>query len=230
MKIIVITGASRGIGRATAQKFLDEGWRVIGTSTSGDSNFDNENFKLVTLDYLRPETISTSAEEIKKMTDVIDVLLNNAGVVFDLPDVAIDIAKLRKTLEVDLIGQIDLTERLIPLIKDGGHIINVGSRSAVLNEPLDDIDAPAYRIAKTALSMYTKLIAQRPLNKKIIASSIDPGWVKTDMGNAGATEELKPNREPEDVVNDIYNLIMSNPETGYFWKFRTGRRGEKRSW
>ncbi len=225
MKTIVITGASRGIGKATARRFLDEGWFVIGTSTSGNTIFNDANFKSVVLDYLKPETIPVAVGEVKNVAKSIDVLLNNAGVVFDLPDTAVDILKLRKTLEVDLIGHIDLTERLLSLIAKGGHIINVGSCSAVLNDPLDDIDAPAYRIAKTALSMYTKLLARRPRDMDIVVSSIDPGWVKTDMGNSAASEDSKPDREPEDVAQDIYDLVMSNPETGQFWRF-----GKKRSW
>ncbi len=61
--------------------------------------------------------------------------------------------------------------------------------------------------------------------KGIIVSSIDPGWVKTDMGNLGATEDEKPNREPEEVADDVYHLVTSVKESGQFWKF-----GKKREW
>ncbi len=219
MKTVVITGVSRGIGLATAKKFLDEGWFVIGTSTRGKVDIESPNFKLVALDYLKPESIPATITKIKETKTKIDVLINNAGALFDTDDTTVDISKLRKTLEVNLIGTIDFTERLLPQIQSGGQIINVGSMSAILNQPLDDMDAPAYRISKVAINMYTKHLAKRLGDRAITVSSIDPGWVKTDMGTKEAP------RSPEEVAEEMFKLATTAHESGQFW-----RSGKKRSW
>lgn len=73
--------------------------------------------------------------------------------------------------------------------------------------------------------MYTRTLAFRLKEKGIIVSSLDPGWVKTDMGNLGATENEKPDREPEEVADEIYDLVINVKESGYFWKL-----GKKREW
>ena len=66
MKTILITGASRGIGLATAKKFLDEGYFVIGTSTSGGSDFKHDNLKIFQLDLSNSESIKTAVEHISQ--------------------------------------------------------------------------------------------------------------------------------------------------------------------
>ena len=220
MKNVIITGASRGIGLATAKKFLDEGWFVIGTATSSKrGQLDSPNFKWVTLDYLRPESISMAVDEIKKLNIGIDVLINNAGALFEPEDeIKIDILKLRKTLEVNLIGQVDFTKKILSIISNGGQIINVGSRSAILNEELRDIDAPAYRISKVAINMYTKLLARQLWDRGISVSSIDPGSVKTDMNP-------QAKKLPEEVAEEMYALATTKHTTGQFW-----RSGKMRDW
>ncbi|MEK7567947.1 MAG: SDR family NAD(P)-dependent oxidoreductase [Patescibacteria group bacterium] len=217
MKTVLITGASRGIGFATAKKFLAEGWRVIGTTTKkGQTIFDNANFKLIHLDYLKEETILSAVKEIE---EAIDVLINNAGALFESEDIIkVDMEILRKTLEVNLIGQISFTEKILPMIKNGGQIINVGSRSAILNEELAEIDAPAYRISKVAINMYTKLLAKQLESRGIIVSSIDPGSVKTDMNT-------QAKKLPEEVAEEMYALATTKHESGQFWK-----SGKKRGW
>ena len=99
MKTLVITGANRGIGLATANKFLAEGWRVIGTSTSGESKIQDPNFTIVRLDLTSDEQIKESVDKIKKVTKEIDVLINNAGVLLDDGEEKIDVKKLAERLE-----------------------------------------------------------------------------------------------------------------------------------
>lgn len=109
MKSIVITGASRGIGRATAEKFLAEGWRVIGTYFSTPPSIAADNFIAVALDQGSPESIQYAVETIKKTAPSIDALVNNAAVLLDAREDAPDIEKIKKTFDVNLFGIIDLT-------------------------------------------------------------------------------------------------------------------------
>lgn len=218
MKIVVITGAGRGLGKATAEQFLTEGWKVIGTSTSG-SGWESENTKWVQLDLLNSKSIARATEDI--VTQPIYALVNNSGIYLSEEadaSPADRVSILRKTLEVNLIGAIDFAERLIPHIESGGHIISIGSNMGGLTTVSGD-DEPAYRISKVGMSMYTQVLAFRLRDKNIKASIIDPGWIKTDMGGSSAP------REAQDVAKEIFTLATSDIPTGKFWK-----QGKERTW
>lgn len=225
MKTIVITGASRGIGLATANKFLAEGWRVIGTYLNNQIPVDYPNLTSIQMDQGSTESIRNVVEKIKSLNIKIDALVNNAGIILDTHDNTADVNKIRKTFEVDLFGFIDLTEQLLSLINPGAHIVNIDSLYGCFSFPIDDESSSAYRMAKAALNMYTRTLAFRLKDKEIIVSSLDPGWVKTDMGSKAATETEGPDREPEESARDIYRLVATVTESGYFWKF-----DEKREW
>ncbi len=218
MKTVLITGVSRGIGKAAAEKFLSQGWQVLGTSTSGNSSFEQDALRVFRLNLLEPESIRQFVQEIENSKEKIAVLINNAGASFDRGSALVDPDILRKTLEVNLIGLIDLTNRLLPLIHDGGHIINISSGSGSLTE-FSGSWAPAYSISKAALNMFTRVLASQLKSRKIIVSSLSPGWVKTDMGGPGAP------RDPSEPANEIFELAISKVDSGYFWA-----QGHKRTW
>ncbi len=220
MKTVLITGASRGIGKALANKFLEEGYFVIGTSTNRNTDSNHENFKVVQLDLSNPGSINSCVKEIKELGKNIDVLVNNAAMAVEeeIESDQINIDYLRKTLEVNLIGIVDFTEKIIPAINYGGHIINVSSRAGSLDYKVYRLNYPAYRISKTALNMVTKIWSER-LDGKITVSSTHPGWVKTDMGGSDAEEE------PGVAAESIFKLANSKVETGQFWF-----KGEKFPW
>src|SRR3990167_10375621 len=125
MKIVVITGVSRGIGEALANKFLQEGYGVIGTSTSGKSKINSPNLMMIKLDLSDTVSIKKAGKDIKNTTANIDILMNNAGISADEELGKIDINVLRKNLEVNLIGLIAFTELLLPIISQNGQIINM---------------------------------------------------------------------------------------------------------
>jgi len=225
MKTVLITGISKGIGLALAKKFLKEGFEVIGTIYTGKSPENNPNLSVFKLDLSSPESIAHCAKEIISTGKRVDMLINNAGALFDEDDTSVIVEKLRKTLEVNLIGTIDFTERIIPLINPGGHIVSVSSTAGSL-ELAGHASAshfprhyPSYKISKAALNMYTRTLAIRLKPEKITVSSVHPGWVKTDMGGKDA------DMTTEEAANGIYNTAVSHPETGQFWF-----KGEKMPW
>lgn len=224
MKTIIVTGASRGIGNGIAKKFLQKGWFVIGTSTTGTIDIDSENFIPIQLDLTKPESIKYASRKIKDLGRSVDVLVNNAGVLHEKGNpLKIEMESLRSTFEVNVFGTIDFTEQIIPFLKSDGHIVNVSSRMGAFTTTRVGVRSPgsypSYRIAKAALNMYTHALAGRFENEGIKVSSIDPGWVKTDMGGPLA------DRTPEDVGEDIYTLVMANVESGHFWQ-----EGKIREW
>ncbi|MFH1178537.1 MAG: SDR family NAD(P)-dependent oxidoreductase [bacterium] len=226
MKTVVITGASKGIGLATAKKFLSEGWRVIGTYLDAPILIQDKNLIAIQYDQSNPESIAKVSEKIKEIASKLDALINNAGILIDAEDETANPVKVRKTLEVNVIGVVDLTERLLPLFEKDSHIVNLNSGHGVISKPvLDDATASGYRISKAALNMYTRHLAFRVESRGIIVSALAPGWVNTDMGNIIATETEKPDREPEEAANDIFQLVTTVKETGQFWKL-----GKKTEW
>lgn len=222
MKNVLITGVSKGIGKALAQKFLKEGYFVFGTSVNGEVDFSDPNLSVVELELSSTESIARCASKLLKSGEKIDIQINNAGAMLDEDETTVIPDKLRKTLEINLIGPIDLTEQILPIINDGGHIINVASSAGSLalpaNDSHDEGHYPSYKISKTAVNMYTKTLAAR-LKDKVTVSSVHPGWVKTDIGGQDAPVT------PEETAENIFKLAISRPETGQFWF-----NGEKMPW
>jgi len=238
MKTVLITGIGRGIGRALAEKFLIESYRVIGTTTTGKSDFSHPNLIVHQLDLSSAESIDRCCADMARASSkngiTIDILINNAGVMFDGDETSVIVDKLRKTLEVNLIGTIDFTEHIIPSMTHDGHIVSISSSAGSLTHTdMNHLEGahfpfhyPAYRISKCALNMYARSLAMRMQHERqttgpagsaginehcITVSVINPGWVKTAMGGDDATTT------PEEAAENIYNLAISRPETGQFW-------------
>ena len=216
-KTVLITGASKGIGLMLAKKFLEKGFKVIGTSTSGKiEGIVNENFKVLQLGLSDFKSIETLKKTIDEKGTIIDILLNNAGIGPDLHTTIPEKISFKKTFDVNVTGTTFLTESLIENINKGGKIINVTSKMGSI-ELCERIDSVAYRMSKTALNMYTKILSNR-LGEKIKVASIHPGWVKTTIAKNNIAEAPLT---PEESANGIFNFVMSDFRTGIFWNVET---------
>ncbi len=217
MKTVVITGASRGIGKALAEKFLAQGDFVIGTSRTGTSSSEDANFLMLPLELRDAKSIDQCINTLIALNKPIDILINNAWTWHEQDNEAtIAIPVLRETLETNVFGVIALSEQISALMKDGSQIINISSRRGSCEQTTDTL-YPCYSIAKAALNMYTKKLAMR-LKEKVTVSCVHPGSVQTDMNPDGEISA-------KESANDIYQLIMNNKETGQFWY-----KGEKFPW
>jgi len=218
MKTVFITGINRGIGKGIAQRFLKEGYFVVGTSLDSNIDYLNYNLKSFKLDLYDDKSIEDCAKEVLVFGKNIDIYINNAGVLLDIDKISIDVDILRKTLQINLIGAIDLTQKLLPLINNGGHIVNISS-SAGSMEDVHHTEYPAYKISKAGLNMFTSWLAFK-LKDKIKVSSVHPGRVNTEM--AGWAGELSM----EEAVGHIFDTAINKDlETGQFWF-----KGEKFIW
>lgn len=219
MKTAILTGCSRGIGFATVDLLTDNNnIKVIGTSTSGNCSISKSNFDCFQLNLSESQSINEFVNIIGNTK--IDFLINNAGVLLEKwNESVINLKHLRQTFNVNLFGTIELTEKLIPNFNENGQIVNVTSDWGSFSEKNFDEFQPHYKMSKSALNMYTKLLAKRLENKNIIVSSFDPGWTQTDMGGNDAK------RKPMAVANDIKNLLHSVSESGNFW-----HQGKIREW
>ncbi|MCL6461402.1 MAG: SDR family NAD(P)-dependent oxidoreductase [Flavobacterium micromati] len=216
-KTILITGASKGIGFSLAKKFLENGFKVIGTSRSGKiEGIENENFETLQLDLSDFKNIEILKKEINEKGRKIDILINNAGIGPDLDFNNPEEITFKQTFAVNVIGTTFLTEVLIENINIDGKIINISSKmgSIALCERIDSV---AYRMSKTALNMYTKILSNR-LSEKIKVASLHPGWVRTTIAKSIITEGRL---STEESAKGIFDFTISDLKSGIFWDVET---------
>ncbi|MBI2473793.1 SDR family NAD(P)-dependent oxidoreductase [Candidatus Uhrbacteria bacterium] len=214
MNTVFITGTDKGIGKALCEKFLAEGFFVIGTYFK-EPALVHPQFLGIPLNLADARSISSCVSEIKAMGRTIDLLINNAGVLVDEDQTSVEIDRLRKTLDVNLIGTIDFTQQMLAHLASKSHIVNIsstaGSLSLVGKVSHFMGHYPAYKISKAALNMYTRVLALELADTGIIVSSVHPGWVKTDIGGQEAT------LTPQQAAEGIYAVATMRPESGGFW-------------
>jgi NAD(P)-dependent dehydrogenase (short-subunit alcohol dehydrogenase family) len=137
----------------------------------------------------------------------------------DSPDISVFDAKvetLRKTMETNVYGPLQLIQALVPLMKehDYGRIVNVSSGMGQLTDMGGGY--PGYRLSKTSLNALTRIFANELNGTHILINTMCPGWVKTDMGGPGAT------RTPEQGVDTMVWLatLPNDGPTGAFFRDR----------
>lgn len=197
-KNVVITGASRGIGRAIAIKMAEAGARVLvhfqknreaaaETLSQLKKPLMGNHFAL-RADLADPAAIKEMVEEIEKEFEKVDILVNNAGI-FEQQSIDMNFedwqAAWQKTMDVNLMGPVHLSYHLANKMvqQGGGKIINVSSRGAFRGEP----DSPAYGASKAAMNAFGQSMAVKLAPKNVQVFTLAPGFVETDM----AEEALK---------------------------------------
>lgn len=125
-RVAVVTGASRGIGRAIAKELASRGVRVIATSRDavrGKASADELGLPFFPLDVTSPESVDAFARHLERTEGGLDILIDNAGVSLD----GFDAEVADRTLEVNYRGAVRTTERLLPLMRRGGRVVLVSS-------------------------------------------------------------------------------------------------------
>jgi NAD(P)-dependent dehydrogenase (short-subunit alcohol dehydrogenase family) len=226
-KVAVVTGANRGMGFEVSRQLAKIGMRVILTSRDSEKGqkaaeqLRIEGLEVVycPLDVTNPGSIASLSQFIREKFGRLDVLINNAGLLIDAPDISVFDAKvdtLRKTMETNVYGPLQLIQALVPLMKEHnyGRIVNVSSGMGQLTDMNGGY--PAYRISKTSLNALTRIFADELQDNQILVNTMCPGWVKTDMGGPGAT------RTPEQGVDTMVWLatLPDGGPTGAFFRDR----------
>ncbi|GAL84331.1 hypothetical protein MYP_1559 [Sporocytophaga myxococcoides] len=197
-QVAVVTGANRGIGLEISKRLADLGFTVIFTARDEEKGRKAMNsllksgrklvfFKLDVTD--KTDGIRLS-QFLEKEYGRVDVLFNNAAI---LPDenesaVSIDLSLVSKTFETNTVGAFRVAQSVISLMKKNnyGRIINISSGLGALSSMGGGY--PAYRISKASLNAITKMLADELSHFNILVNSVDPGWVKTDMGGPNASK------------------------------------------
>jgi len=211
-KIAIVTGASKGIGLALAKNLLDHDYFVIGTSRyKSIGSIESPNFESSLLDLSSSLSVDLFIAGIKEKNIEIDLLINNAGIGPDLDTEKAQKSSFIRTFEVNTTGTVFFTEQILQFIKEGGKILNVSSKMGSINLN-ESYDAVGYRMSKSALNMYTKILSNR-IKSKISVASIHPGWVVTTISKSCAFARLTP----EESANRIMDYVNHKFQNGDFW-------------
>ena len=226
-RIVLITGANRGIGLETARQLAQRGCHVIiGAREEGSGRHAADVIKseggmasFLSLDVSRSDRICAAASRFAEIADHLDVLINNAGIYpdKDLTILTLSRDRLDQTFQTNTFGPLEVTQAFLPYLRKAGtsRIINVSSGYGQLEGLSPDV--PSYCLSKLALNGLTIMLAQALKHEGIAVNSMCPGWVRTDMGGPGAS------RSVEEGADTAVWLAEEAPHelTGKFFRDRT---------
>jgi NAD(P)-dependent dehydrogenase (short-subunit alcohol dehydrogenase family) len=232
-RVALISGANKGIGFETARQLGKQGITVLmgardlakGQAAAEQLKKEGIDAKAVKFDVVNAADIKAAAEKIEKEFGKLDILINNAGVMFEpiggnntssVPDDVV-----RKTFDTNFFSAISVTKAFLPLLKksDAGRIVNVSSilgsltLHATEGSPIYEAKALAYDASKAALNSFTIHLAHELKGTKIKVNSAHPGWVKTDMGTDAAPMNIVDGAKTE---VELATLGADGPTGGFF--------------
>ncbi|MHB0754982.1 SDR family oxidoreductase [Polaribacter sp. M15] len=177
-KVVLVTGASSGIGKSIATFLSEKGFTVYGTSRN-PKNIDSFSFQLIALDVLNTATINSAVDLIIEKEGKLDVLVNNAGMGITGPVEDTPIDEMRAVFNTNLFGAIDVMKAVLPQMRkqNSGTIINVTSIAGYMGLPF----RAAYSASKGALELVTEATSMEVKNFGINVVNVAPGDFATNI-------------------------------------------------
>ena len=223
-KTALVTGAARGIGLATAKRFLAEGWRVALLDIDGE-NLQRTYAALgkpdttiaITCDVADPAGVKRAIDTVAKTFGRLDALVNNAGIAIFKPILEVTYDDWQRVLAVNLTGPFLVTQAAVPLMRDGGGgggggaVVNITSISGLRASTL----RTAYGTSKAGLAHLTKQQAAELASLGIRVNAVAPGPVDTAMAKAVHTPEIRQDYHDHMPLNR-YGLEEELAEAIYF--------------
>ncbi|WP_027945987.1 SDR family oxidoreductase [Amycolatopsis taiwanensis] len=238
-KVALITGANKGIGRATADQLAALGMTVLigarnpgrGEEAAAAVRAAGGEARAVVLDVTDPATIQEAARWVEERFGHLDVLINNAGIsgsgqvspedALDRVPSSVDLDVVRTVFETNVFGVIAVTNAMLPLLRrsPAPRIVNVSSSAASLtinsdpDGPLAGFTSAAYTPSKTALNAVTVQYANELRKDGVLVNIADPGYVDTDINNHNGF--LTPAQGAAVVVR-LAMVGADGPTAGFF--------------
>ena len=211
MQRILITGANRGLGLEFTRQLLARGDRVFAACRHpGKANALTSlagahpgHLHVLPLDQSETRAVDELVREISAITDTLDVLINNAGVLVSGERLGELTPKtMTESFAVNAMGPLLLSQALCPLLEKSEHakVMNMSSRLGSL-ECTTRFGTPSYAMSKAALNMATRQLAAALAPRNITVFCVSPGWVSTDMGGANAT------LTPQQSVSNLLKVL-----------------------
>ena len=220
-RVVVVSGAAQGIGRALAERFLAEGCRVFGL----DLRFGGElpdGLTGIVADVTDPASVQAAVAEVLAAAGRIDVLVNNAGINVEGRVETLEPARWQAAFDVNVGGVFLLSQAVIPAMKaaGGGRIINAASFAAVV----PSVGAAAYGASKAAVVQFTRVLASELGPWGITVNAYAPGMIPTAMNGFAEMPEPAQDRlldtlsirrweRPDDVADLL--VFLASDRAGY---------------
>lgn len=222
----VITGANRGIGLELVRQLLERGEEVVAGAREPAKSSELERLvqaagsraQIITCDVTDDASVRAFAQGIGEAP--VDVLVNNAGVREKMQSFeALDLDDIKQSFDVNALGPIRVTRALLPVVLRSKRrtVVQITSGMGSISDNSSG-GAYGYRMSKAALNMANKSLSVDYQSKGLVAVVMHPGWVKTDMGGAGA---------PLDVDTSVRHMLetidaLTPTDNGKFLSFKKG--------
>jgi NAD(P)-dependent dehydrogenase (short-subunit alcohol dehydrogenase family) len=208
-KTALVTGATSGIGEATAQRLARAGYKVYGTSRRAAQG-GRRSFELLALDVTSDESVEAAVGEVMRLDGRIDVLVNNAG--FGVAPAGAEessIEQARSIFETNFFGLVRMTRAVVPHMRHQGYgrIINIGSVLGFLPMPYGAL----YAATKHAIEGYSESLDHELRTRGIRVSVIEPAYTKTqfDANLVQADSKLDAYREARAALGERVKEVMA---------------------
>jgi NAD(P)-dependent dehydrogenase (short-subunit alcohol dehydrogenase family) len=212
IKIALVTGASSGIGEATAERLARAGYKVYGTSRRG-ARAEKRSFEMLALDVTSDKSVEAAVNEVMRRDGRIDLLVNNAG--FGVAPAGAEessIDQARSIFETNFFGLIRMTRAVVPHMRrqGNGRIINIGSVLGFIPMPYGAL----YAATKHAVEGYSESLDHELRTRGIRVSVIEPAYTKTpfDANFMEPDAQLDEYREARAGVSKRVNEVMAAAE------------------
>ena len=212
VKVALVTGASSGIGEATAERLAKAGYKVYGTSRRG-ARAGERSFEMLALDVTSDESVEAAVSEVVRRDGRIDLLVNNAG--FGVAPAGAEESSLdqaRSIFETNFFGLVRMTRAVLPhMRREGqGRIINIGSVLGFLPMPYGAL----YAATKHAVEGYSESLDHELRTRGIRVSVIEPAYTKTpfDANFMEPDAKLDDYRKARADVSKRVNEVMTTAD------------------
>lgn len=205
-RVVIVTGASRGVGLATAQHLAANGFTVYGTTREANKSVlpIEENLHFLSVDLTDETSIQTAVQTIFEREGRIDVLINNAGYALAGPVELLTNEEMQDQMEVNFFAPIRVIQAVLPCMRNqrSGHIINISSINAINTASFGSM----YSASKAALESLSESLCVEVRPYDIAVSIIEPGFLRTEFSVVMGTKEIA-NNPYQDVVDEIENSL-----------------------
>lgn len=212
-RVALITGASSGIGEATAERLAKAGYRVFGTSRRVAPEGVQRLFELLPLDVNSDESVEALVQDVMRRAGRIDLLVNNAGFgVAPAGAEEVSIEQAKSIFETNFFGVLRVTRAVVPYMRQqgSGRILNIGSVLGFLPMPYGAL----YAASKHAIAGYSESLDHELRTRGIRVSVIEPAYTKTpfDANMLEPDEKLDEYQAIRAAVNKRIREVMENAQ------------------